>query len=313
MDTPNDQVHIPVLLTSVLGLAAIRPGMSVVDATLVGGGYTLALLEAVGPQGRVMAFDWDKQAIEGFLQNMPSVAKQAFEEKRLVLVPESYSTLREAMARSNWQGAHVIVADLGLSSIQLDDPMRGLSFQKDGPLDMRLSSHETVTAADIVNTWSEESLGELFRVYADEGESERIAHAIVLTRKKEPIFRTGELAELVRSNVVVARRRAKIHPATKVFQALRMAVNSEREHLQSFLRQGLEQLFPAGKFLVVTFHSGEDVLVKQIFRELSQDGQAVLLTKKPLQPNQEEIIANPRSRSAKLRGIQKLVSNEESR
>lgn len=313
MDTPNDQVHIPVLLTSVLGLAAIRPGMSVVDATLGGGGYTLALLEAVGPQGRVMAFDWDEQAIESFLQNMPSIAQRALEEKRLILVPESYSTLREAMARSNWQGVHVIVADLGLSSIQLDDPMRGLSFQKDGPLDMRLSSHETVTAADIVNTWSEESLGELFRVYADEGESERIARAIVLARKKQPLLRTGELADLVRSNVAIARRRAKIHPATKVFQALRMAVNSEREHLQSFLRQGLKQLFPAGKFLVVTFHSGEDVLVKQIFRELSQDGQAVLLTKKPLQPNQEEIIANPRSRSAKLRGIQKLVSNEESR
>lgn len=313
MDTPNDQAHIPVLLSSVLKIATIRPGMSVVDATLGGGGYTLALLEAVGPQGRVMAFDWDEQAIESFLQKMPSIAQRALEEKRLILVHGSYSTLREAMAQSNWQGAHVIVADLGLSSIQLDDPTRGLSFQKDGPLDMRLNSQETITAADIINAWSEESLGELFRVYADEGESERIARAIILARKKQPILRTGELADLVRSNVVAARRRAKIHPATKVFQALRMAVNSEREHLQSFLRQGLEQLFPAGKFLVVTFHSGEDILVKQIFRELSQDGQAVLLTKKPLQPSQEEIAANPRSRSAKLRGIQKLVSKEESR
>jgi 16S rRNA (cytosine1402-N4)-methyltransferase len=170
---------------------------------------------------------------------------------------------------------------------------------------MRLNSKETVTAEDIVNHWSEHSLAELFRTYADEGEAERIAKAIGVARKAMPITRTKELAELVRKNVVPARRQGRIHPATQVFQALRMAVNSEAQHLEGLLQAVHTKLLPGGRFIVVAFHSGEDGLVKRTFQTWSRQEGWQLLTKKPIPPTEEEVKRNPRSRSAKLRGIQK--------
>lgn len=293
------------LLDEVMSMASVKRGMQVVDATLGGGSYTQRLLDLVGSSGQVIALDWDESAIDRFQSEASPLVQQALKEKRLILVHQSYASLASVLSQQGIVNVDVIVADLGLSSLQLDDPERGLSFQHDGPLDMRLSSRETVTAADIINQWEEDSLAELFRVYADEGEAQRIARAIVAVRKKSPLMRTGELADLVRSSVVAARRRGKIHPATKVFQALRMAVNSEREHLQSFLKQGIDVLAAGGKFLVVTFHSGEDLLVKRAFRTAVEESEGILLTKKPVIPTQEECIQNPRARSAKLRGLQK--------
>lgn len=301
----NTLKHIPVLLDEVIALAEIKPGMCVVDATLGGGSYTRRLLDLVGSSGRVFAFDWDQSAIEHFQEETSLDVQQALEEGRLILVHQSYATLSSVLHQQGLEHVDVIVADLGFSSLQLDDPERGLSFQQDGPLDMRLNSTETVTAADIVNQWDENSLAELFRVYADEGEAERIARAIVSRRRQALLTRTSELAELVRAHVVPARRRGKIHPATKVFQALRMAVNSEREHLQLFLRQGVEALVSGGRFLVVTFHSGEDLLVKQAFRVVVGHAEGKLINKKPIVPTSAECIQNPRARSAKLRGLQK--------
>lgn len=304
MDTSRR--HVPVLLNSVLELAQLELGMHVIDATLGGGGYTRALLERVGPTGSVMAFDWDEQAIQSFREEAAHdpMLMQALEEGRLVLVHRPYSELDQALADAHWDKVEVVVADLGLSSVQLDDPKRGLSFLTDGPLDMRLNSRETVTAADIINQWDEDSLAELFRVYGDEGEALRIAQAIVKARTKQSFSTTLELAELVKGNVVSARRRGRIHPATKVFQALRIAVNSERQELVTFLQKAFALLAPGGRLLIVTFHSGEDVLVKEFFRERMREGRGVLLTKKPVSPSDEEIHANPRSRSGKLRGIQ---------
>lgn len=305
MDVFSSVRHVPVLLSSVLEWAGVKPGMRVVDATLGAGGYTRALLQQVGSTGAVMAFDWDQSAIDRFRRE--AEIAQAIEAGRLHLIARPYSHLVEALDLAQWPSVDVVVADLGLSSLQLNDPSRGLSFQFDGPLDMRLNSAETVTAADIVNGWSEESLAELFRTYADEGEAERIAEAICLARRHAPLVRTTELAELVKNNVVGARRRGRIHPATQVFQALRMAVNSERAHLIALLQQAFDRLKPGGRLLVVSFHSGEDALIKHTFRQWNAEGRGKLLTKKPVVPSQSEITSNPRSRSARLRGIEKTM------
>lgn len=309
MDTSSPAGHIPVLLPAVLKLASLKPGMRVIDATLGGGSYTRAFMEAIGEDGHVMAFDWDVSALEHFREQAlrdPFVAA-ALATERLTLVNQPYSALPMPILAAGWKAPDVIVADLGLSSLQLSNPERGLSFQQDGPLDMRLNSQETVTAADLVNQWREADLAELFRVYGDEGEAERIARAIVETRRKKPLLRTLELATLVKANVVPARRSGRIHPATKVFQALRMAVNSEWQHLELFVKVASECLAPGGRLLMVTFHSGEDTLVKHALQALVKSGGWELLTKKPIVPDNQEVYTNPRSRSAKLRGIQKMV------
>lgn len=304
----NEREHIPVLLAEVLDLMAVKPGMCLVDATLGGGGYTRAILERLGGTGTLLAFDWDERAISAFEKRfaLDPLVQAALQSKRLILVHAPYSALTSQLSESGRETVDVIVADLGLSSQQLDDPSRGLSFQTDGPLDMRLNSRETVTAADIINHWSEEALAELFQVYADEGEARRIAKAIVLARKKAPVEWTIQLAEVVKRNVVAARRQGRIHPATKVFQALRMAVNSETQHLQGLLEAAHEKLGQGGRMIVVSFHSGEDSLVKRAFQKWSREEGWQLLIKKPVGPSEEEERLNPRARSAKLRGIQKV-------
>ncbi len=300
----HERKHVPVLLTEVLDLIPLRQGMLVVDATLGGGGYTRALLEKLDTTSKLIAFDWDEQAIRYFPERFAddALVQAALRSQRLRLVQAPYSELGAVLED---QKVDVIVADLGLSSTQLDDPSRGLSFQTDGPLDMRLNSRETVTAADIVNHWSPEALTELFQVYADEGEAERIAQAIVVARKQSSLTTTQELANLVKRNVVAARRHGRIHPATKVFQALRMAVNSEAKHLEGLLAAAYEKLSPGGRMIVVAFHSGEDGLVKRAFQKWSREDEWQLLTKKPIGPSEEETRVNPRARSAKLRCIQK--------
>lgn len=307
MDREIENHHIPVMLPEVLALVQIKAGMRVVDATLGAGGYTRKFLERVGSTGQVIAFDWDRAAIENFQNRFKDdeEVQTALASGRLLLVHSPYSQLASILQEKKIEGVDVIVADLGLSSLQLDNPERGLSFQTDGPLDMRLNSQETVTAADIVNHWSIEALAELFETYADEGEARRIAEAIGLARKQAPILRTKVLADLVRANVVKPRRLARIHPATKVFQALRMAVNSEAQELRLFLEGANTALVDQGKLAIVSFHSGEDGLVKRTFQAWEKTDHWTILTKKPIVPTHEEQKVNPRARSAKLRGIQK--------
>jgi 16S rRNA (cytosine1402-N4)-methyltransferase len=312
MEHPSREEHVPVLLREVVEGLNLRPGMKVVDGTLGGGGYAQVFLEAVTPGGQVLALDWDQAAIDRFVALAAADVRlsEALREEQLIVRRSSYAELRSILGELGWSAVDAIALDLGLSSVQLSDPARGLSFQTDGPLDMRLNSDERVTAADIVNLWSEEELTDLFRTYGDEGEALRIARAIIATRVRQPFQRTSELAALVSRNVVAARRRARIHPATKVFQALRIAVNSERTHLERFLVALPECLVPHGRVAVVTFHSGEDALVKEMFRRemhsapprLGRVGKAVR------RPTAEEIRANPRARSAKLRVAERLES-----
>ncbi len=303
----HESEHVPVLLDTVLDLISFEPGMRLVDATLGGGGYTRALLDRLGPAGKLMAFDWDEQAIERFRESYQRdpVVQQALKEGRLLLVHRPFSELGSALEAAGWSRVHGIVADLGLSSLQLDDPERGLSFLTDGPLDMRLNSRETITAADIINSWSSDSLAELFRVYGDEGEAQRIADAVVQARKQGAILRTTVLADLIKHHVAVPRRRGRIHPATKVFQALRIAVNSEAKELAELLVAAHQGLLPGGKCIIVSFHSGEDGVVKRTFQEWVKAGGWQLVTRKPLVPTETETKQNPRARSAKLRCIQK--------
>lgn len=302
--------HVPVMLRSVLEVLALRPGMRVVDATLGGGGYARALLDAVGPTGKVIALDWDEAAMVRFKERAvkdPALS-DALTSERLILVRTSYAALMTVLEKQGWDGADAIVADLGLSSDQLADPARGISFQTDGPLDMRLNSDETVQAAHILNQWDEDALTDLFQTYGDEPEAKRIATAIVAARRLTPLSTTTELRQLIWENVVPARRKGKTHPATKVFQALRIAVNSERAHLEAFLSAIPAALAPGGRAAIVSFHSGEDRIVKHLFQQdiRSEAPRLIWVTKKPLVPDSAEIRSNPRSRSAKLRAVERV-------
>lgn len=302
--------HVPVMLDEVLMSLDLRPGMHVVDATLGGGGYTRAMLEQVGPDGEIIALDWDEKAIERFRERATQdpLLALALASGRLRLIRTPYSRLVEVIRENGWDKADAIVADLGLSSDQLADPERGISFQVDGPLDMRLNTDERVEARHLLNQLPEAALADLFETYGDEGEAKRIAAAVIIARKKAPIETTATLRELVWSNVVAARRKGKTHPATKVFQALRIAVNSEGRHLEEFIKTVPETLAPHGRAVIVSFHSGEDAIVKHLFQKeiRSETPRLVWVTKKPLVPTREEVGKNPRARSAKLRSVEKV-------
>ena len=301
----------------------LQKGMTVVDATVGGGGHGRMMLAEVSPTGRVIGLEADERALSRFKTAVSSDESltQASKEGRLVLVGSNYSDLMTVLERLNVPSVDAILADLGFSSDQIEDGARGLSFQQNGPLDMRLDQRTTLTARDIVNTYSEQTLMDMLRA-GDETEYRRIAHGIVKEREEQPIETTHQLAELI-AEVYPKRKRMtmKIHPATKTFQALRIAVNREFDHLESFLKQALQVLHPGGRLAIITFHSGEDIRVKQFFREVAQGcicppnfpvcrcGQAPkarILTKRPIVASEREIADNSRARSAKLRVIEKL-------
>lgn len=311
--------HISVLLEETVGGVHLEKGMVVVDATFGGGGHARAMLEQVSPSGRVIAIDADMQALERFRKSAGNDAflTEAIRDGRLVLWHGNYSDLGGALEGARVSRVDAIIADLGFSSDQIESSERGFSFRKDGPLDMRLDQEGDLTAEMIVNAYQSPELERIFREYGEESEAHRIALAIIEERKKQPIRTTGELADIIeRAYPARKRRTSKIHPATKAFQALRIAVNREFEHLEKFLREAVERLNLGGRLAVITFHSGEDRIVKQFFREQSRGcvcpagfpvcrcGHTAALsvvTKRPIVPGEEEVSGNPRARSAKLR------------
>lgn len=317
--------HIPVLLEEMREYLHLQNGMVVVDATLGGGGHAYMMLRSVLPQGKVIGIDTDSDALDRFRHRIKNddVLKQAFLDERLILVQSNYSQLSSVLDRCGVEQVNAIIADLGFSSDQIEEASRGLSFQEEGPLDMRLSQETTLTARDIVNTYSPEALLQILFEYGGESESRRIANAILAERSLRPIETTRELATII-AHAYPKRKRAmlKIHPATKTFQALRIAVNQELEHLDMFLEEALKRLAVNGYLAIITFHSGEDKKVKQFFKEQSRGcvcpphfpvcvcGQVPkikIITKKAVIAGEEEREKNPRSRSAKLRVIQKIV------
>jgi len=304
--------HIPVLLTDVLDylIPDGRPPARVIDGTLGAGGHTKALLDA--GVGHVLALDLDPQAL--------ALARAALAPygDRCTIQHGSYEFMKDSAAQIGWQdGVDAILLDLGVSSMQVDTPERGFAFMHDGPLDMRFDpgagGH---TAADIVNYTPVEDLADLFYAYGEERDSRRLARMIV---KQRPFTTTRQLADAIKAAVRVEPGKKTIHPATRIFQALRIAVNDELNVIDRVLPDAIDLLRPGGRLAVITFHSLEDRMVKMLFKEAStaiesppgmmleeRAAEVRLVTRKPLVAGEAEVDANPRSRSAKLRVVEKI-------
>lgn len=280
--------HLPVLRAEVLDFLAGRDVRLFLDATVGLGGHSRAVLEA-HPEARVVGIDRDMEMVK--------VAKERLQEfgERAVLVHAPFSALGRVLDDLRLGAPDAILMDLGVSSPQLDDAGRGFSFRSDAPLDMRMDQSRGETAADLVNRLPETELADLIYGLGDERHSRRIAAAIVAERRKEPIRTTGRLAEIVRR---AARGRGRIDAATRTFQALRMAVNREIEELRMGLDAAAGRLAEGGRMLVISFHSGEDRIVKGFLRS---DSRLLVLTKKVVRPGEAEARGNPRARSARLR------------
>lgn len=298
MDTSSKSVeHTPVLLAEVLDALQPQGDDCFVDTTFGRGGHSRAILERLGPDGRLIVLDAD-----------PSALATLERDVRLVSACVNFRDLRTAIPPlAEQRPIRGILFDLGISSAQLSDPSLGLSFQSDGPLFMRLDRDQNaMTAATIVNGWSVQDLGVIFRDLGEERHWHRVAAAIVERRRSQRFTTTSELAAVV--SRAVGGRRGKRHPATKVFQALRMAVNDELGNLRVALDSACDLLMPGGRLAVITFHSIEDRVVKQYFRDRAKTQADIeLFTKKPIAPARAEILSNPRARSAKLRVVTRRI------
>ena len=296
--------HISVLYQEVLAGLRIKPGGRYIDGTVGGGGHARGILVASAPDGELLGIDADPMAVALAGEQLAEFAG------RVTVVQGNFADLEAIAEEHGFCPVEGILLDLGLSSLQLEAAGRGFAFRLDGPLDMRFDPSQVTTAADLVNTLSREELADILFRYGEEPQSRRIARAIVAER---PINTTGELAALVSASVG---RRGRIHPATRTFQGLRIAVNEELECLAGALPQALRLLASGGRLAIISFHSLEDRLVKQFFRNEARDcvcppeipvcvcdhrATLGIVTKKPIRPSAEEVAANPRSRSAKLR------------
>ncbi|MEW5766186.1 MAG: 16S rRNA (cytosine(1402)-N(4))-methyltransferase RsmH [bacterium] len=297
--TQMTPIHQPVMVEEVLKFLKVEADNNrgyIVDATVGEGGHTEAILKA---GGYVIGLDQDEAVLER------ARLRLAPYKDRVKLVHGNFRHLKSILTGEGFSGRiRGITADLGVSSYQLEDPRRGFSFQRDGSLDMRMNSRNQLTAADLVNDLKEDELAGIFKKYGEEKAAKRIAKLIVLNRRREGrITSVSRLVELI-TTVVTFRRRARIHPATRTFQALRIAVNDELEALKEFLNQVPGVLGPGGRVVVISFQSLEDRIVKHTFKDWARQNWAAVLTVKPARPSELEIKNNPRSRSAKLRAVE---------
>ena len=292
-------LHTPVLLEAVLEWLRIRPGGTYVDATVGTGGHAIEIARRLAT-GRLVGMDRDPQALE--------IARERLKEfgDRVILVHAEFSRIGEVAENLKLPPLNGVIADLGISTLELDSPERGFSFRWPAPLDMRMNPDSPLTAAEIVNHWPEKELADLLYLRAEERNSRRIARAIIRAR---PIRDTQHLATVVAGGRK-ARGRQRLHPATKTFLALRTAVNREEEELGQFLSRTPATLNLGGRWIVLSYHSIEDRMVKHAFQELARQGTFRVLTKKVIVPGDEEIRNNPRSRSAKMRVAEKLAEPE---
>ncbi|NTV13988.1 MAG: 16S rRNA (cytosine(1402)-N(4))-methyltransferase RsmH [Desulfobulbaceae bacterium] len=284
--------HVPVLLRETMEWLRPVAGGIYVDGNLGLGGHAEAILAASGPDGRLVAFDWDEEALAAARQRLSGYGD------RLIALPRNFTTLAESLAELGIGAVDGILLDLGVSSLQLDQPERGFSFRNGGPLDMRMDSRQGETAADLLNGESEENLADIFYNFGEERQARRIAAAVVEFRVREPLVTTDQLATLVERAIPRKFHPRDIHVATKVFQALRIAVNHELDNLVRVLELGSQLLKEDGRFCVISFHSLEDRLVKRAFLAAPR---LRVLTRKPIRPTEEECRENSRSRSARLR------------
>ena len=300
--------HVPVLAEAVVRYAVPSPGArSVIDCTVGAGGHAAALLRAMGPAGRLLGIDRDPDALRLAADRLAAFGDQ------VRLVHGNFAELGEIVTQSGWGPSDAVVYDFGLSSMHVDRPERGFSYQHDAPLDMRMDTTAPLSAYDVVNTYDERHLARVIRSYGEERWASRIAQFIVAARKRRPIATTGELVEVIRAAVPSAARRVGPHPARRTFQALRLEVNKELEAIQSSLPQASAELSPGGRLVALSYHSGEDRLVKRFMRE-EASGEAPrlrLLTKKPERPSDLEVATNPRASAARLRAAERLAAPPE--
>lgn len=292
MDGGGQEIHVPVLAREIVHWLAPRPGGVYVDATLGLGGHTGLLLKQQPDLQHIYGFEWDGEAAEIASAHLHAPSPQ------VSVVRSSYTNLLQELQNRGVEQVDGIIADFGVSSLQLDTGDRGFSFRQDGPLDMRMSTQVERTAADLIAQVSEEQLADIFYHYGEERQARRIARFIVEKRQEEPIRSTGQLAEIVAYAVPLKYHPKKIHVATKVFQALRIAVNREFENITCLIDAAPALLAEGGRICLISFHSIEDRIIKQA---LAAHPAFQVMTRKPVQPSGEEIKSNPRSRSAKLR------------
>lgn len=309
--------HKPVMLDECIDYLNIRVNGVYVDATLGGAGHSSEILKRLGPGGLLIGIDQDQEAIQAARQKLEIVQTQG----RYVLYHTNFENIREVIEMQKLKAVDGVLMDLGVSSYQLDEGERGFSYQQDAPLDMRMNKSEKMDAAWVVNNLSREELTRIIREYGEEKWASRIAEFIVKSREVQKITTTGQLVDIIKAAIPAAARREGPHPAKRTFQAIRIAVNRELEVLEKTLREIIDFLNPGGRLAVITFHSLEDRIVKQIFKDKAQGcicpgdfPQCVcgrtpeirLMTKKPVTPSKEELERNPRARSAKLRVAEKL-------
>jgi 16S rRNA (cytosine1402-N4)-methyltransferase len=301
--------HQPVLKVQVLNALHLKPGHHILDCTVGAGGHAESILHQISPTGQLVGLDVDPEALKIAQSRLAPFGE------RVRLVQANFDRVTEVATRLGFWPVDAILADLGVSSMQLDEPERGFSFSQEGPLDMRMGPEASQTAADLINTLTEQELADLIYRYGEERKSRPIARAIV---KARPIYTTLALAEVV-SKAAGGRRGQKIHPATRTFQAIRIAVNDELGALERFLPQAVELLAPGGRLAVISFHSLEDRLVKRFLQQEARDclcppkqptctcqhrASVDIITAKPIIAEQAEVSTNPRARSAKLRVAQ---------
>lgn len=287
--------HIPILAKEISDLLITDTDGIYLDGTLGLGGHSGILLKKLTEKGRIIGLDKDINAI--------TMAKENVNDKRLITFNLSYTCSDEALKQAGVQGVNGALFDLGLSSYQLDDASRGFSFLRQGPLDMRFDIAQKLSAKEVINTYSADKLENIFTLYGEERNASKIALAICAARRQAPIETTTALAKIVET---VLPRFGKIHPATKIFQALRIEVNGELDCVKGVAGILKKILLKGGRGAVLTFHSTEDRIIKFAFKELCQSGDFVLVNKKVIEPCFEEIKSNSRSRSAKLRVIEKI-------
>ena len=282
--------HIPVLMNEVIEGLSLHSGATVIDATIGLGGHAEMILARTSPSGKLIGFERDDRNLDLAKDHLSSYTD------RVTLINDSFGN----MAEHDLGKIDAILFDLGFSSVHVDDASRGFSFQQEGPLDMRYDQKQELTAEAIINSWTKDELADLFFQYADETRSRQIAEEIVKARKANRITTTTQLAETVEN---VVKRSGKTHPATKVFQAVRMAVNDELGEIKKGVDSGINLLKPGGRMAIITFHSTEDAFVKY---QLKDDPRIELVNKKVIKPTYEEMRSNSRSRSAKLRVVAKI-------
>lgn len=299
-----ETVHTPVLLSETILSLNLKPGGTYVDGTLGGGGHASAVLEKLKGNVTVIGFDRDNEALMRAKSRLKSLGADP------ILFHTSFRFIEKELVKSSHVPVDAILLDIGFSSDQLDVSKRGFSFLRDEPLEMTLEypiTEETLTAKDLLNSSSEEALANMIYAYGEERYARRIAKQIVERRQVHPLTTTFDLVSCVDAAVPSAYKRGRIHPATKTFQAIRIAVNDELRALEEGIQGGFNTLKCNGRFAIITFHSLEDRIVKRTFRTLVAEGKALLVTKKPIVASEQEQKENPRARSAKLRVIERII------